>query len=60
MPKTAQLSLEEMLKIVDRQEPFQDRMKRMNDLYETNFYRPEVTPAEAPPHDEAGDLIEED
>ncbi len=60
MKKPALMSLEEMQKIADRPRSSDERQKIMDDLYETNFYHPEVPPAPAPPHDEAGDMTEEE
>ena len=44
--------LARMMEIANRPECWEEGVKRMNDLYETNHYFPKVKEAEAPPDED--------
>ena len=47
MSEPDQELLVRLQKIADQPRSFEDRLKTMNDLYETNSYHPQVPPAPA-------------
>lgn len=52
MTESYQKILERMQRIADQPRSFEESMRSMNELYETNSYHPPVPPAEAPENED--------